>query len=288
MDEKVRVLWEKVKEETFYKLSASGNDFIFLLNLDGKIKADAEGPLLARLLCRPKFSVSADGLILVERSQEKPELWSWRFFNSDGSEAEMCGNGARCYVRLLSELGLLERSSVVFQTRAGLIFAEIKGKRVKVKLTKPKDLKLNLTIKTNYDLYLGHFVNTGVPHLVLFWEDVSQAPLTKLGPVLRYHELFAPAGTNVNFVQLCEEDGKKYLKVRTYERGVEGETYACGTGASASAYIAIKLGLVDKEVPVLTSGGEWLTITLSEEEALFLEGDTKYLFHFKIHEDALR
>jgi len=278
-------LISKLKDKIFYKLSASGNDFIFLLNLDREIDADTEGPTLAKALCRPKFSVSADGFILVEKASSPEANFSWRFFNSDGSEAEMCGNGARCFARLLYELGLCDKI-MSFQTKAGIIKAEVKGKRVKVKLTTPKDLKLNLAVKTEHDIYLAHFVNTGVPHLVLFWEDVSQAPVEKLGGILRYHEMFAPAGTNVNFVELCKDEGQSYLKVRTYERGVEAETLACGTGASASAYIALKLGLISGEVPVLTKGGEWLTITLEGNE-LFLEGDTRYLFSFKIFEDAL-
>jgi len=278
-------LISKLKDKIFYKLSASGNDFIFLLNLDREIDADTEGPTLAKALCRPKFSVSADGFILVEKASSPEANFSWRFFNSDGSEAEMCGNGARCFARLLYELGLCDKI-MSFQTKAGIIKAEVKGKRVKVKLTTPKDLKLNLAVKTEHDIYLAHFVNTGVPHLVLFWEDVSQAPVEKLGGILRYHEMFAPAGTNVNFVELCKDEGQSYLKVRTYERGVEAETLACGTGASASAYIALKLGLISGEVPVLTKGGEWLIITL-EGNDLFLEGDTRYLFSFKIFEDAL-
>jgi len=278
-------LISKLKDKIFYKLSASGNDFIFLLNLDREIDADTEGPSLAKALCRPKFSVSADGFILVEKASSPEVNFSWRFFNSDGSEAEMCGNGARCFARLLYELGLCDKI-MSFQTKAGIIKAEVKGKRVKVKLTTPKDLKLNLAVKTEHDIYLAHFVNTGVPHLVLFWEDVSQAPVEKLGRILRYHGMFAPAGTNVNFVEICKEEGQSYLKVRTYERGVEAETLACGTGASASAYIALKLGLISGEVPVLTKGGEWLTITLEGNE-LFLEGDTRYLFSFKIFEDAL-
>ena len=278
-------LISKLKDKIFYKLSASGNDFIFLLNLDREIDADTEGPSLAKALCRPKFSVSADGFILVEKASSPEANFSWRFFNSDGSEAEMCGNGARCFARLLYELGLCDKI-MSFQTKAGIIKAEVKGKRVKVKLTTPKDLKLNLAVKTEHDIYLAHFVNTGVPHLVLFWEDVSQAPVEKLGGILRYHEMFAPAGTNVNFVELCKDEGQSYLKVRTYERGVEAETLACGTGASASAYIALKLGLISGEVPVLTKGGEWLIITL-EGNDLFLEGDTRYLFSFKIFEDAL-
>jgi diaminopimelate epimerase (EC 5.1.1.7) len=226
MDENLDHLFQKIKDQTFYKLSASGNDFIIFLNFEGKITLE-EGKILAKKLCRPKFSISADGLILLEKPSISSASFSWKFFNSDGSEAEMCGNGARCVARLVEDLGLF-KSPFYFETKAGLIYAEVKGERVKVALTSPIDLKLNLVIRTDYDWFMAHFVNTGVPHVVIFWDDIESAPVEKIGPKIRYHEIFKPAGTNVNFVELVEGD-KKYLKIRTYERGVEAETLACGT-----------------------------------------------------------
>ncbi|HCP10493.1 MAG: Diaminopimelate epimerase [Thermodesulfobacterium sp. 37_54] len=272
---------------SFYKLCASGNDFIVILNFSGEISPE-EGRELAKKLCRPKFSVSADGLILLEKSSNPQAKFAWRFFNSDGSEAEMCGNGARCVARLVTELGLF-KSPFYFETKAGLIYAEVKGKRVKVALTSPKDLKLNLVLRTDYDWFLAHFVNTGVPHTVIFWEDIENAPVTKIGPKIRYHEAFSPAGTNVNFINIVEKDGQKIIQIRTYERGVEGETLACGTGSAASAYIAYKLGLVNSPVNVLTRGGELLTIYIEENEnKIYLEGDTLLVFKGTIFEDALK
>lgn len=285
MDEKLELIFQKIKDKPVYKLSASGNDFIVFLNFEETISLD-EAKILAKKLCRAKFSISADGFILLERPKDPSASFSWRFFNSDGSEAEMCGNGARCVARLVEELGFF-KSPFYFETKVGLIYAEVRGKRVKVKMPSPKDLKLNLVIRTDYDWFMAHFVNTGVPHVVIFWEDIDSAPVEKLAPKIRYHEIFKPAGTNVNFVQLIEEN-KKYLKIRTYERGVEAETLACGTGASASAYISYKLGLVDKKVDVLTKGGEVLTIYIEDEnDTLYLEGDTKFIFEGKIKKDAI-
>ena len=268
-----------------YKLCASGNDFVVILNFENKITPE-EGKFLAQKLCRSKFSVSADGLILLEKSRTSEAAFAWRFFNADGSEAEMCGNGARCVARLVEELGLF-KSPFYFETKAGLIYAEVKGKRVKVALTTPKDLKMNFILRTEYDWFMAHFVNTGVPHVVIFWDDIESAPVEKLGPKIRYHEMFQPAGTNVNFVSVEEKNNQKFLKVRTYERGVEAETLACGTGSSASAYIAYKLGLVKPPVNVLTRGGEILTIYIDNEDRIFLEGDTIFVFEGKIKEDAL-
>ncbi len=272
---------------SFYKLCASGNDFIIILNFDKKISSE-EGKFLAQRLCRHKFSISADGLILLENPVSSKAKFAWKFFNADGSEAEMCGNGARCVARLVEEIGLF-KSPFYFETKAGLIYAEVKGKRVKVALTEPKDLQINLEIKIDQQNFVSYFVNTGVPHVVIFWDKLEELPIKEIGAKIRYHEMFKPSGTNVNFVKIEEKNGKKFLKVRTYERGVEAETLACGTGSSASAYIAYKLGLIENPVNVLTRGGEVLTIYIDEtENKIYLEGDTIFVFEGKIKEDALR
>ncbi len=282
----IKNLFQKIKGNPFYKVSASGNDFIVYLNFDGKISLE-EGQVLAQRLCRPKFSVFADGFIMIEKPAHPQAMFSWKFYNSDGSIAEMCGNGARSVARLLYELSLV-KEPFYLETLAGIIYAEVNGKRVKVSLGKPSNLKLDITLRTDYDWVMGHFVNTGVPHIVLFWEDIESAPVEKIGPKIRYHELFKPAGTNVNFIELINTDGEKYLKIRTYERGVEGETLACGTGAAASAYIAYKLGLIKPPVKLYTKGGEILSVDITpQEEVVYLEGDTGFLFQFYIYEDAL-
>ncbi len=278
---------KKFENLTFYKLSASGNDFIVILNFDEKINF-SEAKFLAQKLCRSKFSVSADGLILLETPRSSEASFSWKFFNADGSEAEMCGNGARCVARLVTELGLF-KSPFYFETKSGLVWAKVKNSQVKIALTSPKDLTLNLEIETSLGKYKAHFVNTGVPHVVIFLDKVGleNLPVEKLAPEIRFHERFKPSGTNVNFVAVLQDD---FIKVRTYERGVEAETLACGTGVSASAYIAYKLGLVkDPEVKVLTKGGEILKVYIDlKENNLYLEGETLFIFEGKIKIDALR
>ncbi|MCS7150055.1 MAG: diaminopimelate epimerase [Caldimicrobium sp.] len=280
-------LWAKIKDTSFYKVSASGNDFIVFLNLDQRITPE-EGRLLAQKLCRPKFSISADGLIMIEKPTCNQAQFAWRFYNADGSVAEMCGNGARGVARLLREIGLVP-NTFYLETLAGLIYAEVKGKRVKVALSQPKDLNLSFSLRTDYDWFMAHFVNTGVPHVVIFWEKVEEAPLDKLGPRIRYHEIFSPAGTNVNFVEVTHLEDEKILKVRTYERGVEGETLACGTGASAAAYVAYKLNLLKPPIKVLTKGGELLEIDINaENDQIYLEGDTLILCKMEVFEDSIR
>ena len=282
-------LTKKFRGTKFYKLCASGNDFIIIFNFDQKISFE-EGKFLAQKLCREKFSISADGLILLEKPFNKNACFSWKFFNADGSEAEMCGNGARCVSRLAVEKNICQ-SPFYFETKAGLIYAEVKGKRVKISLTEPKDLKLELPIKTDYDYFLGHFVNTGVPHVVIFWENLENLPIEKIAPKIRYHQMFAPSGTNVNFISIEKENSKKYIKIRTYERGVERETLACGTGSAAAGYICYKLGLISPPIEVLTKGGEILKIFIEKEngkEKIFLEGDTLFIFEGIIEEDALK
>ncbi len=280
MEETLENLFQKIVNRSFYKLSASGNDFIVLLNFDNLITYE-EAKFLAQKLCRSKFSLSADGFILLETSSDPLASFSWKFFNSDGSEAEMCGNGARCVARLIEELGLF-KSPFYFQTKAGLIYAEVKEKRAKVKLTNPKEFKKDLLLN-NHILY---YINTGVPHVVIFWENIDSAPVEKLGSKIRYHEMFKPDGTNVNFVEIIEKE--KFLKIRTYERGVEGETLACGTGAAASAYVAYKLGLVGNKINVLTKGGEILTIYIDDSKnEIYLEGNTLFIGEIKLKKDAL-
>ncbi|MFN4197226.1 MAG: diaminopimelate epimerase, partial [Caldimicrobium sp.] len=282
MDEMcLKELFDKIKKDTFYKVSASGNDFIVYLNYEGKVTLE-EGKVLAQRLCRPKFSVSADGFIMLEKPNHSQAQLAWKFYNADGSIAEMCGNGARAVARLAHELGLV-KESFYLETLAGLIFVEVKNKRAKISLGVPKDLRLDLIVRTEYDLYLVHYANTGVPHIVLFWDNVDEAPIQKLAPILRYHENFKPAGTNVNFVEIVKDKDKTYLKIRTYERGVEAETLACGTGASAAAYIAYKQGLLTPPIEILTKGGEILIVEIDKTtDTIYLEGDTQYLYQFTL------
>jgi diaminopimelate epimerase len=243
-------------------------------------------PAFARAVCERRVSVGADGLILIENSETAD--FRWQFLNADGSWAEMCGNGARCAARFAHIKGIAP-AQMRFETVAGLIEAEVTGQSVKLKMTAPTNLRLQEKLVVNGEEQVVHSLNTGVPHAVLFLEDIHQAPVLDWGRLIRFHEHFQPAGTNVNFVQ---PQGGNGLIVRTYERGVEGETLACGTGAVSAAIIAGLLGKVQPPVAVTTSGGEQLTIhyTLAEQEIseVYLEGPANFIYEGRLHAEALR
>lgn len=264
----------------FVKMNASGNDFIIIDNRKGTL--DERFPDLnnfVKKVCRRKFSVGADGLILVENSENAH--FKWRFFNSDGSEAEMCGNGGRCVARYAYEKAIAPKK-MTFETKAGIIKAEANGKRVKIQLGNPHSLKLDYEIKVGQKQIIINSVNTGVPHVVILFDNIKDAPVEELGKRIRFHDVFLPQGTNVNFVKILS---KNEIAVRTYERGVEGETYACGTGAVASAFVLKEKGLVQTPLNVLTKGGETLKVYI--EDGVFLEGDVHFVYEGRLHPEAL-
>ena len=272
----------------FYKMSGSGNDFILVDNRANLIEA-AVAPELARNLCRRKVSVGADGLILIENDDEVD--FSWNFFNADGSKAEMCGNGGRCVARLANMLGICG-SSLSFRTLAGIIRAEVSERRVKLQMTEPRDLRLDLELEVNGQRFNTHFVNTGVPHTVFILdgpEILARQEVVKQGRKVRYHSQFAPAGTNVNFVAVL---GEQALAIRTYERGVEDETLACGTGATAVALIGAAKGIVKPPVDVQTKSGETLTIYFDPQKGLpqevYMEGETRVIYQGRLSEEAVQ
>jgi diaminopimelate epimerase len=272
----------------FYKMSGSGNDFILVDNRASIIAAEV-APELASNLCRRKVSVGADGLILIENDEEVD--FCWRFFNADGSKAEMCGNGGRCAARLANMLGICG-SSLSFRTLAGIIRAEVSGSRVKLQMTEPRDLKLDMELELNGQRFNTHFVNTGVPHTVFILdgpEILEQQEVVGQGRKVRFHSQFAPAGTNVNFVAVL---GEQALALRTYERGVEDETLACGTGATAVALVGAAKGVVKPPVDVHTKSGETLTIYFDPEKGLpqevYMEGGTTMIYQGRLWEEAVQ
>jgi len=271
----------------FYKMSGSGNDFILVDNRANIIQAEL-APELARNLCRRKVSVGADGLILIENDDEVD--FRWNFFNADGSKAEMCGNGGRCVARLANMLGICG-SSLSFRTLAGLIHAEVSGSRVKLQMTEPRDLRLDMELELNGQRFNTHFVNTGVPHTVFILdgpEILEKQEVVGQGRKVRFHSQFAPAGTNVNFVAVL---GEQALALRTYERGVEDETLACGTGATAVALVGAAKGMVRPPVAVHTKSGETLTIYFDPKEILpqevYMEGETTVIYQGRLWEEAV-
>ncbi len=269
----------------FYKMHGGGNDFVLLDHRDRFIP-EAEQPEFARRVCHRQMGAGADGLILIEASPTAD--FRWRFYNADGSEPEMCGNGGRCAARFAVLTGIAP-PDLSFETLAGVIKAEVRDRRVKLLMAGVGDMNLNQTIPLDEANVHAHFVRVGVPHLVVPVDDLEAAPVTEWGRLLRFHQMFQPAGTNVNFIRV---EGPQTLRIRTYERGVEDETLACGTGAVASALIAARLGQVVSPVTVHTRGGEALTIyftphgeTFSE---VYLEGDALVSYQGELWVDELK
>jgi len=272
---------------SFTKMSGSGNDFILIDNRQAVVPGES-APELARTICRRKTSVGADGLILIEDDGEVD--FSWGFFNADGSTAEMCGNGARCAARFAHLLGICG-SRLAFRTLAGIIRAEVLDRRVKVQLTAPRRLRLDEVLDLEGRHVTVQAVNTGVPHAVFLLDgqrELEHQDVVGQGRRVRFHDHFAPAGTNVNFVAVV---GPRSLAVRTYERGVEDETLACGTGATAAALVTAARGLVEPPVTIHTRGGEILTIYFPAGSALpdevYLEGEVRVVYQGRLWREAL-
>ena len=269
----------------FMKMSGSGNDFI-LIDHRKPILNENQMKEFARKVCQRRVSVGADGLILIENTKKAD--FKWRFFNADGSDAEMCGNGGRCVARFAYLKGITG-PSLKFETLAGVLSAQVDGMRVKLEMTKPYGLKLDEKILIEGKEQTVSIINTGVPHIVQFVEEIEAVDVTLLGRSIRYHSQFSPAGTNANFVRL---EGNDQLSIRTYERGVEGETLACGTGTVASALIAAFKGLVKSPVSVKTRGGEILTVHFEIEggdiRRVFFEGDVHIIYEAEMWEEAYR
>jgi diaminopimelate epimerase len=271
----------------FEKMSGTGNDFVIIDNRTAGIPR-VEQPDFARRICRRMFSVGADGLILIEESTKAD--FGWNFYNADGSVAEMCGNGSRCAARFAYRHKIVARKKMSIETLAGNVEAEIcaEDEVVRVKMTQPFDFKLDISLALGGEERAVAYVNTGVPHAVIFVQE-DDVPVKTWGRKVRFHELFEPKGANANFVKLLP-DGK--LKVRTYERGVEGETMACGTGAVASALLASILKGIDSPVEVVTSGGDVLTIFFDLHdgpvaENIFLQGPTRLICTGNLTAEAL-
>ncbi|MFQ5543882.1 MAG: diaminopimelate epimerase [Nitrospiria bacterium] len=277
----------------FWKLSGSGNDFILIDHRKMLIPEDKIAHFISKV-CRRALSVGADGVILIEASKEAD--YKWHYYNADGGEAEMCANGSRCAARFAVENKIAPRQHS-FETLAGIVRAELlpeKGEkdpqtgRVRVHLPDPFDLQLNVKMTVNKQEKIGHIINTGVPHVIYFVEDVDRVDLISLGRETRYHTLFSPNGTNVNFVSLC---GPHRLKIRTYERGVENETLACGTGSIAAALITTALKKASPPFSIITQSGIVLGVDFTSEQNAFknisLEGDARIIYKGKIETEAL-
>ncbi len=267
-----------MKTLRFVKMQGSGNDFVVVRH---------KGVLPVEKICDRKFGVGADGVLWMGPSPKADVRM--RIFNADGSEAEMCGNGARCLAFYYAALS--QKKKFCIETRAGILEASVDGARVKLHMTDPTDLRLDVNITVGGQVFDADFVNTGVPHTVVEVDALDGVPVQKLGRSIRRHDLFKPAGTNVNFVKVISRDR---IRVRTYERGVEDETLACGTGSVASAIIATlnhapegfpkktEKSALARRVFVETKSGEVLTVYFKVSKyrvsQVWLEGEAKIVF----------
>jgi diaminopimelate epimerase len=267
-----------MKKIDFTKMVATGNDFIAI---DAR-KPDFNTMLstLAKRLCHRRTGIGADGLLVVETS--KTADFKMRIFNPDGSEPDMCGNGSRCIALYAKQQGIA-RASMSIETKAGLLSARVSGNKVKINMTDPKGINLDMKLRLKDKTYRLHYINTGVPHAVYYVNNLHTIDLDCFGKAVRYHKMFMPEGVNVNIVKAGNNSS---LTIRTYERGVEAETLACGTGAAASALISSCLKKFKSPVRVRAKGGD-LTIYFKREKNIFhdvfLEGEAKTVFTGSMH-----
>ncbi len=258
----------------FTKMNGAGNDFVVVDNRDGKTALTAAQ--IARL-CDRHRGVGADGLLAVEPAQNGADL-RMRYYNADGGEAEMCGNGARCFARFAQKISG-QSGDIAFETMAGVITAEFLGDLVQIQMSTPHSLRLGDELHARGEVLTVHSVNTGVPHAVVFVDDLENTDVRHIGRALRFHEHFAPKGTNANFVQQRAADT---IAIRTYERGVEDETLACGTGMVACALIFHERTGAPSPVQVQVRGGDTLLIGFAKAAAGYtdvtLTGPADFVF----------
>jgi diaminopimelate epimerase len=258
----------------FTKMDGAGNDFILFDNRSGGIDFDRNQ--IARL-CDRHRGIGADGILLLENSTNRADF-RMRYFNADGGEAEMCGNGARCFARFANKVGG-QKGKISFETPAGVISADLKGDLVTLRMTEPTDLRLNVDLPMTAENKTVHFINSGVPHVVILVAKIDDADVRREGAAIRYHKMFSPNGTNVNFI---EKRGPNKIAIRTYERGVEDETLACGTGIVASALIFAANENTDGPISVIARGGDELEVGFEKSGDRFrnvtLTGPAEFVF----------
>ena len=256
-------------------MSGTGNDFVIIDNRVPVLAAETKREF-AKKVCAPKTSVGADGVIFVENS-DRADI-KWDFYNNDGSSAEMCGNGARCVARFAYEKNIAPQD-LTLETLAGIITAEVRGAEVKIRLTPPENILQDIAVDLEGGRVVLDSVNTGVPHAILYSNDLEGEDVRAVGRGIRFHSQFAPSGTNVDFVQKMDSHS---LKIRTYERGVEDETLACGTGAVASALLATLKKQVQPPVAVETRSGDIIKVDFDPSNGsvheVYLTGSTRLAF----------
>jgi len=245
----------------FTKMNGAGNDFVMLDNRTGDLRLRPEQ--IVRI-CDRHRGVGADGILLLEKGSNGADF-RMRYYNRDGGEAEMCGNGARCFAR--------------FASKVGVIGAELHGDSVTLHMSDPKDLRLSVELTADGKKESVHFINSGVPHVVVPVSKVEDVDVRRRGEAIRRHEMFSPKGANVNFI---EKRGAQKIAVRTFERGVEDETLACGTGVVASALIFAATEKANGPIIVIVRSGSELSVGFKKEGDQFrhvtLTGPAEFVF----------
>ncbi len=243
-----------MKKIHFVKMHGAGNDFVLVDDRQGTFPSHDNLRIAA--LAQRRTGIACEGIILVQRSSVAD--FRMVFFNPDGTEADLCGNGARCVAAFAREIGAVTSPAMTFETRAGLVDAEVSTNgAVKVWMPEPKNRRYGLQVKVGDRFVAGDYVEAGVPHFIVPCENIASVDVEGLGRALRLSDAFAPNGTNVDFVQFIP--AHKAL-IRTYERGVEAESGACGTGAVATAVVAVETKKMSLPVHVRTSQGYTLTV----------------------------
>jgi diaminopimelate epimerase len=251
--------------------SGAGNDFVMIDNINGKIPADKQKDFTIDV-CNKQFQ-QIDGVIFADKPLMKNSALRMNYYNRDGSFGAMCGNGARCISMFAYKNGLLKERKFILEAVDDLYNSEIiDDLNVKISFPEPKEVKLNILIKVEFgeglkDMNVS-YVNVGSDHIVIFLDEemnrdaldlksIDELDINYTGKILRFHNEFQPRGANVNFVVPVNTNE---IRIRTYERGVERETLACGTGIVASSIVSALSGKTKTPVRVLVQSGEWLTV----------------------------
>lgn len=269
---------------SFTKMSGAGNDFVVIDNRAGFVR---DGNELARRVCNRRWGIGADGLLLIEKSPVA--AYKMMYYNADGSYGGMCGNGGRC-ISSYAAANSIAGTKHSFEALDHIYKAVVHGANVTLTMRDPKDMRMNLVLRTGASPLKGHFVDTGSPHVVVpistsatRYGKFEEMPVTELGKKIRHHRLFEPEGTNVNFMQ---KDGSNALIMRTYERGVEAETLACGTGSIACAIIASRVWRMTPPITVIPPSGVKLVVDFKTNGLHYsnvrLTGEVKITFKGEI------
>lgn len=261
----------------FTKMEGTGNDFIMVDNRRGLL-ANVKISHIVKSVCHRRFGVGADGMIVLEKDAKT--AFYMRYINSDGQEAAMCGNGARCIAQFAYRLGLVDKK-FKFQTRSGAHEAEIIDDVVRLKLEAARIVKVNIEVIAANTKFTGDLIDAGIPHFVVDHPDIDAVNFKQLAREIRNADEFKPLGTNVNFVQVAKDQ----VKIRTYERGIENETLSCGTGVICATLSVSTRHDFASPIRFQTRGGELKVYFKREGEDpksykfldIYLEGQVKFI-----------